>query len=655
MIAGVVIRNFKTYKGLNYLPISNGSNYCGLIGLNGIGKSSILEAFDCFFNNIKKWNRNMNANKTERSYVMPMFVVEDGFFKDKDLADFAEKYSDAIKAFLSGDIPTTIQMQRKLIWEQIKNQFEKFPLNDNELLVPVGIDENGLVDDGICSDVYDYIERIDYPANPNSVQEMNEYNSKIDNRKDGIKQNLSSLYSEIKDVFTYIYIPKDIEPERFVKFETEEIQRLIGSNLIDIVKKQLTKTHIDNINKELREFIENLSNSLPNYKFKTNSSRQPNLKSKEIYDLIVHDFFSKRELHRTSNGMDVPLALLSSGEKQQAIITLLHSAVLNYREDNRNLIIAIDEPESALHVSLYYEQFQKLYEISEVCNQVLFSSHWYGFIPAIPGGNVANIIKKDDKHTVTIFDIYNYREEIRNGIRNTNGNFPVDITLKGLNDLVQSIISSVINKETHYNWLICEGSSDRVYLEAYLKAEINDIKLRIIPVSGIGNIEKIYKQLCLAFLDLDSNTVGKVFLLGDTDAKLHSFKTQKIKNLVCKRIVKYDNNEDVSLVDMDSNDTGKTDIEDALNGKVFKMTLNKFKEQNEELAFVDDNVDLDEKVSFYAMNLPPLTYKQLDGFFSKNNNKNKMLFAKAYVEELSKGDYKVPSWINEIKVFFGTK
>lgn len=455
MIAGVVIRNFKTYKGLNYLPISNGSNYCGLIGLNGIGKSSILEAFDCFFNNIKKWNRNMNANKTERSYVMPMFVFEDRFFKDKDMADFAEKYSNAIKAFLSGDIPTTIQMQRKLIWEQIKNQFEKFSLNDNELLVPVGIDENGLVDDGICSDVFDYIERIDYPTNPNSVQELNEYNIKIENRKDRIKQNISSLYSEIKDVFTYIYIPKDIEPERFVKFETEEIQRLIGSNLIDIVKKQLTKTHIDNINKELREFIDNLSNSLPNYKFKTNSSRQPNLKSKEIYDLIVHDFFSKRELHRTSNGMDVPLALLSSGEKQQAIITLLHSAVLNYREDNRNLIIAIDEPESALHVSLYYEQFQKLYEISEVCNQVLFSSHWYGFIPAIPGGNVANIIKKDDKHTVTIFDIYNYREEIRNGIRSTNGNFPVDITLKGLNDLVQSIISSVINKETHYNWLIC--------------------------------------------------------------------------------------------------------------------------------------------------------------------------------------------------------
>lgn len=655
MIAGVVIRNFKTYKGLNYLPISNGSNYCGLIGLNGIGKSSILEAFDCFFNNIKKWNRNMNANKTERSYVMPMFVFEDGFFKDKDMADFAEKYSNAIKAFLSGDIPTTIQMQRKLIWEQIKNQFEKFSLNDNELLVPVGIDENGLVDDGICSDVFDYIERIDYPTNPNSVQELNEYNIKIENRKDRIKQNISSLYSEIKDVFTYIYIPKDIEPERFVKFETEEIQRLIGSNLIDIVKKQLTKTHIDNINKELREFIDNLSNSLPNYKFKTNSSRQPNLKSKEIYDLIVHDFFSKRELHRTSNGMDVPLALLSSGEKQQAIITLLHSAVLNYREDNRNLIIAIDEPESALHVSLYYEQFQKLYEISEVCNQVLFSSHWYGFIPAIPGGNVANIIKKDDKHTVTIFDIYNYREEIRNGIRSTNGNFPVDITLKGLNDLVQSIISSVINKETHYNWLICEGSSDRVYLEAYLRAEINDIKLRIIPVSGIGNVEKIYKQLSLAFLDLDSNTVGKVFLLGDTDARLHSFKTQKIRNLVCKRIVKYDNNEDVSLVDMDSDDTGKTDIEDALNGKVFKMTLNKFKEQNEELAFVDDNVDLDEKVSFYAMNLPPLTYKLLDGFFSKNNNKNKMLFAKAYVEELSKGDYKVPSWINEIKAFFGTK
>lgn len=651
MIAGVILRNFKTYRGLNYLPVSNGSNYCGLIGLNGIGKSSILEALECFFNNIKKWNRNMDANKAEQSYVMPVFIIKKGFFKGKDQAIFAENYSNIIRTVISKEIPTTFQTQRKSIWERLKKQFENFPLDDDSLIIPVGIDENASIAESILGDIYDYFEKIDYPIGQNADKEMFEYTQKIENRKAKIKNNVASLISDIKDIITYIYIPKDIEPERFVKFETEEIQHLIGSNLIDKVREQLSEDSIKEISKNLKSFIEKLSNSLPNYKFKAKSERQPNLKSKDIYELIVHDFFSKRELYKTSNNKDVPLALLSSGEKQQAITTLIHSAVLNYRKDNKNLIIAIDEPESALHVSMCFEQFQKLYEISELCDQVLFSSHWYGFIPAIPKGCVSNIVIKEDKHDVTLLDIYNYREEIRNGIRNNRGNLPIDITLKGINDLVQSIISSVIHRETHYNWLICEGSSDKIYLEEYLKDEIKDKKLRIIPVSGIGYIEKIYKQLSLAFLDLNTEIVGKVFMLGDTDAQLHTFDIQNIKNLECKRIVKNDNTENVSLVDMNSNETGKTDIEDALNGKVFKKALLKFKNTNEELTFLDEE-PVDEKVSFYAMNLQPSNYKKLEGFFSKNKNENKVLFAKEYVKELSNGGCQTPTWIEEIKSFY---
>ena len=43
MIIGVILRNFKTYKNINYIPLSNGESFSGFIGANGIGKSSILE------------------------------------------------------------------------------------------------------------------------------------------------------------------------------------------------------------------------------------------------------------------------------------------------------------------------------------------------------------------------------------------------------------------------------------------------------------------------------------------------------------------------------------------------------------------------------------------------------------------------------------
>ena len=50
MILGIILRNFKIYKSISYIPISNGNRFCGLIGKNGIGKSSILEALDYYFN-----------------------------------------------------------------------------------------------------------------------------------------------------------------------------------------------------------------------------------------------------------------------------------------------------------------------------------------------------------------------------------------------------------------------------------------------------------------------------------------------------------------------------------------------------------------------------------------------------------------------------
>ena len=65
MILGIILRNFKIYKSITYIPISNGNRFCGLIGKNGIGKSSILEALDFYFNS----NNNKDFKKAEKFIV----------------------------------------------------------------------------------------------------------------------------------------------------------------------------------------------------------------------------------------------------------------------------------------------------------------------------------------------------------------------------------------------------------------------------------------------------------------------------------------------------------------------------------------------------------------------------------------------------------
>ena len=70
MIVGVFLRHYKTYSGTNYIPLSSGSNFCGLVGNNGIGKSSILEAFDSLFNG-KEWNINSGQKKASTAIAAP--------------------------------------------------------------------------------------------------------------------------------------------------------------------------------------------------------------------------------------------------------------------------------------------------------------------------------------------------------------------------------------------------------------------------------------------------------------------------------------------------------------------------------------------------------------------------------------------------------
>lgn len=70
------------------------------------------------------------------------------------------------------------------------------------------------------------------------------------------------------------------------------------------------------------------------------------------------------------------------------------------------------------------------------------------------------------------------------------------------------------------NWIICEGSDDKLYLEYYLR----DIRnLKIFAVGGCRNVAKLYKYLMITFSEKDEiKSLGsKVLCLVDTDDELN--------------------------------------------------------------------------------------------------------------------------------------
>lgn len=640
MIIGTFIRNVKTYSGINYIPLSFGQSFCGLLGNNGIGKSSVLEALDCIFNN-KSWNYNIVVRKSGQTvtkpHIVPLYLLKISEIS-QDNFDLAKAISDYVWDSEEADILSqnrvhfkTFSLQRDILLRD----FNK----DTHLLLPIGLS-------------YDHIPNLSIFNNKKLgeilIKDFEKTNQII---KDEDLVLLNSLQSELKNLYEYIYIPKDIDPEVFTQLETKEIQSLMGESLNEIIEKCVPQNKIQEINTSLNTFIDKLSLTLGDYSFRTSGERQVNLRKNDVYKLIIEAYFKIRKLHKKEGDHWLELSLLSSGEKQKAIIEIAYQFLKDYRKKTDNLIIAIDEPESSLHMSACYDQFNKLYEMSLFCKQLLFTTHWYGFIPTVENGCVSIITKKESEHQFDLINVNSYREEIKQSVKASKGKLPYDIRIKSINDFTQSVITSILSEEP-FNWLICEGSSEKIYFEKYFADIKKEKRLRIIPVGGASEIKRIYNNLQVAYEDFKNEIIGKVILVSDTDAELVQYPTKsELKNLICYRIVNVDKLRKTALVKIDSNPVSpKTEIEDSLNGKLFVETLISFRESHPDIEnILKDISNPTEECSYFSLDLSPSKQKLLENFFDTDNNKFE--FAKRYSENIS-DSYIIPEWIDDLKKLY---
>lgn len=642
MIVGIFLRYIKTYQGINYIPITDEDQFCGLVGDNGIGKSSVLEALDCFFNG-KQWNLNAATRRsgmtTTKPQIVPVFLVPRNNIAGDDIR-YAEALNEVSITVTEDDVPLSNRPHiRSFI--QHRNELGRHINLADFYLLPVGLDHNGDVSVSVlnCSML---VSRI-------LGENIQPAQTSLDNIQ---LLQFRSLLQQLKGLFEYIYIPKEIDTTAFTKLETNEIQVLMGETLNEILEARVPSTQITEINRSLNQFIESLATELDGYSYRTPTDRQQYLRKNDVYNLIIQAFFNIRRLHKRQGDNWLEINYLSSGEKQKAIIDVAHSLIKHHRVGGNNLIIGIDEPEASLHMSACFDQFDSIYEISRSCRQLIFSSHWYGFFPTIESGSVSIISKNEDGHAIDLINLGRYREQIRQMVTGTRGRLPYDIRLKSVNDLVQSIMASVIG-ENPYSWIICEGSSEKIYLNHYFSDLIESRRLRIVPVGGAKEIKKLYNHLSVAYEDFRDEISGKIVLISDTDAELVRYETTDFPNLICRRIVNCITARTTRLVGIASNPVApETEIENSLNGEAFLQTLQSFVDADRErLGFLEGmTCHAENTVSFFALDLRDSEKASIKEFFDSGNNK--FDFAKRYVSSLTP-DHSVPSWIDEIRRVLG--
>ena len=196
---------------------------------------------------------------------------------------------------------------------------------------------------------------------------------------------------------------------------------------------------------------------------------------------------------KVDDSSSMAITKLSSGEKQKAILDIASSMLKKNYESNQDkyVIFGFDEPESSLHISACFDMFQNLYEITNYCSQVLFTTHWYGYIPSVIKGNTVILNKGNDTtHKFDFINITKYREQTRIVSAQSRNQLPFSIQLKSINDLVQAIIYGSMS-DNPFNWLICEGSSEKVYFSHYFSDLVENSRLRILPVGGYSEVKKL--------------------------------------------------------------------------------------------------------------------------------------------------------------------
>lgn len=635
MIIGSFLRYFKTYQGINFVPLTNQGNFCGLLGDNGIGKSSVLEALDCFFNG-KQWNINIATKKSglakTKPYIVPVFLIKRDSLsgRPKELA----KSLDAIATTLTEEEVSPANRDDFSCYNNLLNGVRQNYQLDDYFIVPLGVDHQSHPSVSIFNCNRLGIELYGDEYDSGSLNET------------GLEE-FKPLLEVIKESIEYIHIPKEIDPELFTKLETNEIQVLMGETLHEILEQRVTSAQIREINSSLNRFIASLANELDGYSYRTPTDRQQNLRKNDVYNLIIEAFFNIRKLHKQEGSHWLEIGELSSGEKQKAIIDVAHKLLLHHRSSGNSLIIAIDEPESSLHMSACFDQFYALYEISKSCRQVIFSSHWYGFLPTIESGSVTVISRQNSGHVFDLINLANYREQIKHMKRHSQKRLPYDIRLKSINDFVQSVITSSIG-DNPFSWIICEGSTERIYLEHYFKDLVENHRLRIVPVGGAGEIKRLYSHLSTSYEDFKEEISGSIVLLSDTDAQFVNYETKNFDKLYCKRIVNCENKRKTILVNIKSNPVSpRTEIEHCLNGIYFLEALRSFVDgEDHALSFILDINASGENDSYFSLDLKPSQLQAVDGFLDSSNNK--YMVAKKYIEMLPVEAH-VPEWINTIR------
>ncbi len=389
----VKLKNFRSYTNEIEINISDLNVF---IGKNDIGKSTVLEALDIFFNGKPDKNDLSVVNDNSKIEItcifdeLPETVVLDETIETTFSQEFLLNSDNKleIKKIFPISATGTVSEEAMIICEYPNNENLENLLSKKRTTLKLQFEDLGIdssdVNQNISKELRTAIREYYYPDGEIQTETKE---IKIDGRLDN-EDNRKKIWTNIKK-----YLP--LYSLFFVDKQLTDQDENIQDPMKEIIKEVLKRDTITPLLEQLKEEVQSAStvladqtiNQLNNLDstlaetLRSNFPKEPTWNS--IFKLTLED------------NRGIPLNKRGSGMRRLVLLSFFRAQVEARRTNNApNIIYALEEPETSQHPDFQLMIVNALKELSETESaQVLFTTHNSNLAKEIPKSALRYIYK----------------------------------------------------------------------------------------------------------------------------------------------------------------------------------------------------------------------------------------------------------------------
>lgn len=395
-IASITIENFRGYRKPTLIPFND---LTVLIGKNDIGKSTILEALDIFFENRKIDSNDVNIEARKNKESVKLTVVFSNLPNEIDL-DAGAKTNLESEYLLNSDKLLEIKKDYSTITKPKTLIVCEHPTNDkaNDLLnLKIKELQKRVIDLKIEGDFKASVKNeIRKAIWDNLGAEINLIKSELEISQEGVKDVWNKISPKLPLFALFQSDRKNDEKDKEIQEPLKFAAELAFKKHLDVlndIKKQVEAevAEIANLKIEkLKEMNEDVASELSPH-FPT--------------ELKWHNLFTP-----TLTSDEIPMNKRGSGVRRLLLINFFRAEAERKKKEKNipSVIYAIEEPETSQHPDWQIKLVQALIEIAENGSaQVITTTHSPSLASLIPVENLRFIYKDKGENIVEIGNNHN--------------------------------------------------------------------------------------------------------------------------------------------------------------------------------------------------------------------------------------------------------